>query len=156
LLFVNEYFFWSNENMPKGITRIEGYKNRVNGWQVRFQCRGESFSEFFKDSDYADKDEALKAARKFYNQLLKEHPRLTRQEHAQRKTARTGEIIGVRRLLKTDKRWGHTYEVWEARWSPKKYQRRVRTFSIEKYGEEAAKRLAIEARQKGLAEMGEK
>ncbi len=115
--------------MPKGITRIENYKNRVDGWQIRLQSRGEKFSKFFKDSNYLNKDAALKAARRFYNRLRKEHPKLTRQENAQRKTARTGEIIGVRRLLKIDKRWGgNSYEVWEAKWSHKKYQRLVRTF----------------------------
>lgn len=140
--------------MPKGITRIENYKNRVDGWQVRLLCRGETFSQFFKDSDYVSKETALKAARKYYRQLTSEHPKMSRQENAERKTSRTGEIIGVRRLLKP--RFGHTYEVWEAKWSPKKYQRLVRTFSIEKYGEEEAKRLAVEARLKGLAEMSER
>jgi len=141
--------------MPKGITRIENYKNRVDGWQVRLQSRGEKFSKFFKDSDYKSKDTALKSARRFYNQLCKENPKSTRQDHAERKTVRTGEIIGVRRLLKVDKRWSeeHIYVVWEAKWSHKKYQRRVRTFSIEKYGEEEAKRLAVEARQQGIIEM---
>lgn len=143
--------------MPKGITRIENYKRRADGWQVRLQRRGEKFSKFFKDSDHKNEDVALKAARKFYNQLCKEHPEMTPQEHAERKTARTGEIIGVRRLLKVDKRWGgNNYEVWEAKWSHKKYQRRVKTFSIEKYGEEEAKRLAIDARLQGLAKMTER
>ncbi|MCY7348357.1 MAG: AP2 domain-containing protein [Pyrinomonadaceae bacterium] len=140
--------------MPKGITRIENYKNRANGWQVRLLCRGKSFSKFFKDSDYVSKESALKAARRFYRRLVAENPKISRQEHAERETSRTGEIIGVRRLLKP--RFGHVYEVWEAKWSPQKYQRRVRTFSIEKYGEEAAKNLAIEARLNGLAEMSEK
>ena len=141
--------------MPKGITRIENYKNRANGWQVRLQRRGVKFSRFYKDSDYKSRDTALKSARRFYNQLCKEHPKLTPQEHAERETVRTGEIIGVRRLLKIDKRWSeeHIYEVWEAKWSHKKYQRRVKTFSIERYGEEEAKRLAIEARLQGLTEM---
>ena len=141
--------------MPKGITRIENYKNRANGWQVRLQRRGVKFSRFYKDSDYKSKDTALKSARRFYNQLCKEHPKLTPQEHAERETVRTGKIIGVRRLLKIDKRWSeeHIYEVWEAKWSHKKYQRRVKTFSIERYGEEEAKRLAIEARLQGLTEM---
>jgi hypothetical protein len=42
---------------------------------------------------------------------------------------------------------------WQARWSPKKGVRRVKTFSVDFYGEEEAKRLAIEARQRGLEEM---
>ena len=143
--------------MPKGITRIENYKKRADGWQVRLQRRGEKFSRFYKDSDYKSKDTALRSARRFYNQLCKENPKSTRQDHAQRKTARTGEIVGVRRLLKVDKRWGgNIYEVWEAKWSQEKYQRRVKTFSIEKYGEEQAKRLAIEARRQGLLEMTER
>jgi hypothetical protein len=140
--------------MSKGISRIENYKNRANGWQVRLQCRGESFSQFFKDSDYANRDEALKAAQKYNHELRRKHPKISRQESAERKTAKTAEIVGVRRLFKP--RYGHIYEVWEARWSPKKYVRRVRTFGIEKYGEEEAKRLAIEARLKGLAEMSER
>lgn len=143
--------------MPKGITRIENYKNRADGWWVRLQWRGEKFSRFFKDADYGGKSGALKSARQFNRELRSTYPKPTRQENSQRQTARTGKIIGVRRLVKTDKRWENlTYEVWEARWSHKKYQRRVRTFSIEKYGEEEAKKLAIEARQQGLSEMGER
>lgn len=140
--------------MPKGITRIENYKRRADGWWVRLQSRGKRFSKFFKDSDYASKDAALAAAQRHYRRLARENPKMSRQENAERQTARTGDIIGVRRLLKP--RFGQLYEVWEARWSPKKYQRRVKTFSIEKFGEEEAKRLAIEARLQGLAEMGKR
>ncbi len=139
--------------MPKGITRIENYKRRANGWWVRLQSRGEKFSKFFKDSDYTSKAAALRAAREHHRELLRDHPKISRQENAERQTVRTGKIIGVRRLVKP--RFGHAYEVWEARWSPSKYERRVKTFSIEKYGVREAKRLAIEARLQGLAEMSE-
>lgn len=140
--------------MPKGITRIENYKRRADGWLVRLQRRGVKFSEFFKDSNYASKDAALNAAQRHYNRLVEVHPKISRQEHAERKTVKTGEIVGVRRLLKIDERWnGSAYEVWEAKWSAKKNERRVKTFSIEKYGEAEAKSLAIEARLQGLAEM---
>ena len=145
--------------MPKakGYTEIENLQNRVDGCWVRLQSRGKNFSKFFKFTDYKSKAETRRVARECYRQLVLEHPKMSRQENAQRKTSRTGEIIGVRRLLKIDTRWaGNAYEVWEARWSHKKYQRRVRTFSIEKYGEEEAKRLAIEARLIGLGEMGER
>lgn len=140
--------------MPKGITRIENYQRRADGWQVRLQCRGRRFSKFFKDSDYASEVAALSAAQIHYRRLVRENPKMSRQENAERKTVRTGDIIGVRRLIK--QRFGHAYAVWEARWSPKKYARRVRTFGIEKYGEKKAKKLAIEARLQGLAEMSKK
>lgn len=140
--------------MPKGITRIENYKRRANGWLVRLQCRNEKFSKFFKDSDYSGKTAALRDAREHYRELVRDNPKRSRQENAELKTVRTGKIIGVRQVQQL--RFGHTYEVWQARWSPRKYERRVRTFSIEKYGKREAKRLAIEARLQGLAEMSER
>ncbi len=140
--------------MHKGITRIENYKRRADGWWVRLQSRGKRFSKFFKDSDYANEEAALESARKHRRRLLRENPQMSRLENAERQTAKTGEIIGVRRLVKS--RFGSEHAVWEARWSPKKYERRVRTFGVEKYGEEEAKRLAIEARLYGLAKMSKK
>lgn len=141
--------------MTKGITRIENYKRRADGWWVRLQSRGRRFSKFFKDSDYAgDREAALRAAQKHRRRLVRENPPMSRQENAERTTKRTGEIIGVRRLIKV--RFGFEHAVWEARWSPRKYERRVRTFGVEKYGEKKARRLAIEARLEGLVEMSEK
>lgn len=140
--------------MPKGITRIENYRNRADGWWVRLQRRGVKFSGFYKDSDYASKSAALRAAREHYRQLTRDNPKTSRREYAERNTARTGEIIGVQRVVNV--RHGHEYQSWKVRWSPKKGVRRVKTFSIEFYGEAEAKRLAIEARLKGLAEMREK
>jgi hypothetical protein len=140
--------------MPKGITRFENYKNNADGWWVRLRRQGETLSKFFKDSDYPSKAAALKAAREHYRQLVKENPKTSRREFAERKTARSSEIVGVQRVVSI--RFGHEYEHWKARWSPKKGVRRVKTFSVDFYGEEEAKRLAIEARQKGLEEMQDK
>lgn len=140
--------------MPKGITRIENYKRRADGWWVRLQSRGRKFSKFFKDADYANEEAALRAAQRHRRRLLRENPQMTRRENAERQTAKTGKIIGVRRLIQT--RFGHEYAVWQARWSPRKYARSVKTFSVEKYGEKEAKRLAIEARLQGLAKMKKK
>jgi hypothetical protein len=141
--------------MPKGITRIENYKRRADGWWVRLQSRGEKFSKFFKDSDYAgDREATLRAAQRHRRRLLRENPQMSRQENAERTTAKTGDIIGVRRVIQ--ERFGHEYAVWQARWSPKKYTRRVRTFGVDKYGEKEAKRLAIEVRFEGLVKMSKK
>jgi len=141
--------------MPKGITRIENYKRRADGWWVRLQSRGAKFSKFFKDSDYAgDREATLRAAQRHRRRLLRENPQMSRQENAERTTAKTGDIIGVRRVIQ--ERFGHEYAVWQARWSPKKYTRRVRTFGVDKYGEKEAKRLAIEVRFEGLVKMSKK
>lgn len=140
--------------LHKGVTRIENYKRRADGWWTRLQSRGRRFSKFFKDSDYADTEAALRAAQRHRRRLLRENPQMSRQENAERTTAKTGKIIGVRRVIQ--KRFGHEYAVWQARWSPRKYVRRVRTFGVDKYGEKEAKRLAIETRLEGLAKMSKR
>ena len=141
--------------MPKGITRIENYKRRADGWWVRLQSRGAKFSKFFKDSDYAgDREATLRAAQRHHRRLMRENPQMSRQENAERTTAKTGDIIGVRRVIQ--KRFGHEYAVWQSRWSPRKYTRRVRTFGVDKYGEKEAKRLAIETRLEGLGKMSKR
>lgn len=44
-------------------------------------------------------------------------------------------------------------EIWQAHWSPLPGVYRKKQFSIRKYGEEKAKRLAIRARRDGLRNM---
>ena len=137
--------------MPKGITRFENYERHSKGWWVRLHRRGELISKFFKDSDYPNKSAAKKAAQEYYRQLASENPKMSRRDFAERRMAHSSEIIGVQKVVSV--RFGHEYESWKARWSPKKGVRRVKTFSVDFYGEEEAKRLAIEARQRGLEEM---
>ena len=139
-----------NSSSRKGLTRIENMKTRVDGWWVRIQRNGVMYSEFFKDSDYESKWAALNAARNHYFKLAREHPR-SRKAYAERMTHRSG-IVGVRRVIKPSK--GHEYESWIATWSPRMgANQKTKSFSIDKYGEKEAKRLAIEARKKGVAEM---
>jgi hypothetical protein len=88
--------------VPKGITRIENYKRRANGWWVRLQSRGEKFSKFFKDSDYTSKTAALRAAREHRRQLLRDNPKRSRQENAERQTVRTGKSSAYGEFGKPD------------------------------------------------------
>lgn len=135
----------------KGITQFENYERHSKGYWVRLHRKGELISKFFKNSDYPSKKAAEKAAREYYQQLVSENPKMSRREFAERRMAHSCEIIGVRRVVNV--RYGHEYENWEARWSPKKGIRRKKSFSVNFYGEEEAKRLAIETRQRGLEEM---
>lgn len=144
-----------NSSSRKGITRIENYKRRADGWWVRLQRNGVKYSAFFKDSDYASKWVALNVARNYFLKLSREHPR-SRKDYAERKTSRSRSgIVGVRKVVKERK--GHEYEFWIATWSPKMgANQKCKAFSIDRYGKREAKRLAIEARKKGLEEMIEK
>lgn len=136
----------------RGICRIENASKTADGWYVRLQRNGVAHSKFFKDSDYGNKKAALNAARRYYFHLVREHPKQSRREFAERKTSRNRSgIVGVNKVIKSRK--GYDYEFWEARWSPKKGVVKVKVFSIAKFGAREAKRLAIEARKTGVAEM---
>jgi len=84
--------------------------------------------------------------------LHKLYPPLTRQEYSQIKRKNfTNKIVGVRRLVSIVKE--EPYDFWEASWSPKVGVVKKRRFSVNKYGEEEARKLALKTRQDGLASM---
>jgi len=79
-------------------------------------------------------------------------PVITRSVFAQieRRKSRSG-IVGVQRITDTVKQ--HPYDFWVAVWTDRRGQRRCRKFSVIKYGEDEAKKLAIMARREGLQAM---
>jgi hypothetical protein len=60
-------------------------------------------------------------------------------------------MVGVR--LVTDVVKGHPYDFWTAVWSDRRRNKRMRKFSVLKYGDKEAKKLAMRARAEGLAAM---
>jgi hypothetical protein len=64
-------------------------------------------------------------------------------------------MVGVRYAEETDQRWDSkpVYGYWVAQWSPSKGVRKSARFSVEKYGDDEAYRLAVKARNKGVAAM---
>jgi hypothetical protein len=79
-------------------------------------------------------------------------PVITRAAFAQieRRKSRSG-IVGVRRITKKLK--VRRYPFWVAVFSDRRGRKQWRSFSIDKYGEDRAKRLARKARREGLARM---
>jgi hypothetical protein len=69
----------------------------------------------------------------------------------ERRKSRT-RMVGVRRTTQTVK--GHEQDFWEAWWSDLRHNRRSKRFSVNKYGEDEAKQLAVKARRNGLAALG--
>lgn len=140
----------------RNISRID--TGSTHGYQVRFMRRGYSYDQFFGDNAYGGKRKALQAAREFRDELEAEHPHYSRREVARIKSARNSSgTVGVHLTEETDKRWPNqpTYLYWVAQWSPEPGVRKSRRFSVSKYGEEEAYRLAVNARRKGLREMAE-
>lgn len=79
-------------------------------------------------------------------------PKLSRKQSMQieRRKSQTG-VVGVTRVTTTVK--GFEYDFWRASWTDLRGARRTRVFSINKYGDDDARKRAVAARQKGLDEL---
>lgn len=136
----------------KGISRIDQEEKHNHGWFVRVTRKGKTYSSFFTDKKHGGKNKALAAAKIGLEKLREKYPPMSRKEFArvQRRKTKSG-IVGVTRLTKKVK--GKDYEFWQATWSPRTGVIEKKVFSITKYGEDKAKRLAVKARKEGIKNM---
>ncbi|MEM7769199.1 MAG: AP2/ERF family transcription factor [Cyanobacteria bacterium P01_E01_bin.6] len=125
-----------------GISRIEQFEKTNFGYYVRLKRDGRQYAKFFSDSRFGGQQNALKAAQDYLNELSEQLPR--RSQAGQISTRNTSGIVGVSQTKSTRK--GHTYEYWQAWWGSGG-DRKSRKFSINKYGTQKAKQLAIETRK---------
>lgn len=131
------------------ITRTESTDGSTMGWNVRFRHTGRAESKFFSDRMYGGRENALVVARMYrdarLNQLGPQNP----MRHIGRMSSRnsTG-LVGVCRTTCQTK--GHDYDYWSAQWTLPDGRQCVRKFSINKYGEQEARKLAVQAREEGI------
>ena len=140
----------------RNITLIE--RQTTGGYLVRIMRRGKLHSEFFSFKDYSGKRKTLAAARQYRDELEHKLRGISSKKRAQTLRANnTSGVPGVRLVKETDPRWKSrpTYHCWVAQWSPRKGVRKTKRFSVEKYGNEEAYRLAVRARKRGVAEMSQ-
>ena len=148
----------ARKNPRRNISRIEttSTAGRVNGgWEVRFQRRGRRIERFFADNAHGGKRGALQAAKKFRDDLESEMRPYTVQELARRPSIRNRSgIVGVRKAKQVDIRgeYEYTYMFWVAQWTDGKGRRKTRSFSIHRYGDDEAYRLAVQARNRGVSQ----
>lgn len=143
------------KNPNRNITRIE---TTTRGYEVRIMRRGKGYCKLFSDRPYGGKRKSLQAAREYRDQLIEEHSgkEITRKQRARRKTSRNySGVVGVRYVEETERRGEkeYVYAYWEAQWSPRPGTRKKRRFSVNKYGDDEALRLAVKARRAGVASM---
>jgi hypothetical protein len=151
----------TNTGIP-GVIQINYPDKGQIGYLVKARRRRNKIHEIFYvrhfDSDWA---KCLAAAKAKAKQFFLENPRYSRQQVAEILTRRNKSGIRGVRIRQHKYRWKtdpDRFSIFldaEASWSPQKDQVKKRTFSLEKYGEAEAWRLACEARRKGLAEMTE-
>ncbi|MBI1906574.1 MAG: AP2 domain-containing protein [Rhodocyclales bacterium] len=125
------------------------YLNREGvhiGWRLTIRRRGILFHRSFHARDFGGLDGALQAALALRDEINREHPVMSKREWcATLRTTNTSGVPGVSRVS------DRTGEHWKARVHLSDGRVRTRQFSIAKYGDDQAYRLAVEARRKLLA-----
>ncbi|MGL5631429.1 MAG: hypothetical protein ACRDD3_03625 [Azovibrio sp.] len=125
----------------------------MEGWQVHIKYRrlDQSFIKSFADRYFGGQDQSLKAAQVWRDEIVRLHPPPTHKERASRpmKNNKSG-VAGVYLLHHKTKRADGSTAIttcWSANTPGRVTPRRTRVFSIEKYGEREAFRMAVEARK---------
>jgi hypothetical protein len=142
------------------VRRVPGYPGLYrenlgregNRYRIVITRNKKTTQEYFYFTDGRNEAQARAKAVQRWKEIRDSLPVITRAAFAQieRRKSRTG-IVGVRRV--TDEVKGHPYEFWVAVWSDRRRNVKTRKFSVNKYGEDEAKALALKARRQGLAQM---
>jgi predicted HNH restriction endonuclease len=145
----------TDKKFPKirGISRMD-YEKAYDGWFVRYTRDAVTFRQTFPDSKYGSPEASLEAAKKWHEEARTLLPPLNRKEFAElKKCNNQSGHTGVHRShqIKNGRKLYH----WVASWIPAKGKKKSRRFSVLKYGEEEAKRLAIAAREEGIRNLEE-
>lgn len=143
----------TNEN--KGISRINS--GSTQGWFVRGYRNGKTYSKFFSDGKHKGTEEALKEARIYRDELWESLQTIPKRSLNRRRVVAsdarnvTGEL-GVTRTVKTNSN-GTKCECYSVTWHPEPGVQKCTSFSIKKYGEKQALKLATDYRHKRMREI---
>ena len=149
------FFAMSRPSSKRNITRHDPLDSGGGGgWQVRMRRKGKSFDRFFADAAYGGKRGALQAAKEYREAIDEQHEHYTTVELSKNASIRnTSGIVGVRRVEQIDERgdYQYTYYYWVAQWIDGHGKRKTRSFSVSRYGEKRAYKMAMDARKEGVA-----
>lgn len=122
------------------ITRLDN--GREKGWIVKVNYQNKSLRKLLSDKKHGGKKKAFEAAQELRLEYLKELGKPdTKRRILGSNPHNTSGIRGVRKI------WKGTVEVYEVNWQAEPGKTARTTFSVKKYGEEEARRKAIELRQ---------
>ena len=127
------------------------YESSSNGWLVRYTRDGQTYNELVSDRKFGSPEASLEEARSLRDDLRELFPPPTWQEFLEQSNKPASGIHGVRRHTR---RKGEENAAWMARWTLDG-KVTAKSFSVSKYGEEEAKRLAIQARREVEAQLEE-
>lgn len=130
------------------LARIDLPGASTHGWQVRLQRRGVKYAKYFGDRIFGSPSRSLQAARIWRNELLRKLEAKEQARICNRSARNSSGVVGVSRVTVVTN--GASYEFWQATWSPEPGKRRCVKFSIRRYGDREAFRLAVDARKDGV------
>lgn len=138
----------------KGISRIDS--GSTHGWFVRGYRNGKTYSKLFSDRKCGGKGKAQKLAKEYSAELnaeLEAIPKRPRQRRIVVSDSRntTGEL-GVSRTTKIGPN-GTKHECYSVSWRPEPGMQKCTSFSIKKYGEKKAFKMAVDHRRKMMREI---
>lgn len=140
----------------KNIKRIDNDKNSTYAWVVQVQRNYCITWKMFSDGIYGGKRKSLAAAKEFKEQVLADVPSYEYHHHLRTIVRRnnTSGIPGVGRYESINNpNTGHRMVFWLAYWDDENGTRRSRKFSVLKYGDLKAKKLAVAERKRRLKEV---
>ena len=128
-----------------------------HAWKVAVRRAGQYIHQYFVDTAHGGTAQALAAAIAWRDQTVAE---LTGADYAVWRRelmppTNTSGIVGVSRGFVLKKRGKRTvkFAMWTAYWQNANGKRSTRAFSVNKYGEEEAKQMAISAREEGMKDV---
>lgn len=128
-----------------GIARLDVSSAGTHGWQVRLQRRGVKYAKYFSDRQFLGERDAFDEALRWRDRVLRKLEEDDGIRICRRSPRNRSGVVGVSKVRVVAAN-GAEYEFWQATWSPAVGKRRCVKFSVMRYGEEEAFRLAVVAR----------
>ena len=140
-----------------GVSRIDDDINCTHAWRISLSRNGRRFVRNFTDRKHGDGQQALHAARIYRDQILRENPPISRKEfcsirRSNNKSGTTGVCSYSKRYERRDGSINEKW-YWEASWPNRVGESTRKLFSVDRYGEEKARQMAIRTRQEALASL---
>jgi len=144
----------AKKKTEKGISRIDS--GSTHGWFVRGYRNGKTYSKLFSDLKCGGKRKAQIQAREYRDGLHEDLEKIPQKPRSRRVVFRdsrnTTGVLGVCRTAKKGPN-GKVNECYSVSWRPEPGVQKCTSFSIHKYGEKKAFKLAVSLRKQKLKEI---
>ena len=116
------------------------------------QRRGRRYGKFFADGQWGGTRRAYESAKKWRDELIRGLDEEASARVCLKSARNSSGVVGVSKVVVTASN-GASYYFWQATCCPSPGQRRCVKFSVRRFGDRQAFRLAVEARREGVGVM---